>query len=150
MLSSLDTEKLEFLDLGKWENVQLQLLSIFIYNHVMNFPAACFTPKFLLALHHCFMYSKGERYFFPAVVITDYSIDVKILTGKGSCCVTHKFCIKRVMTVWVNGKIQKNCEGKVSFSVSNINSPAMISILAATYVAKDMSYFTHILLKQIY
>lgn len=38
--------------------------------------------------------------------------------------------------MWVNGKIPKNCEGKVSFSVSNINSPAMISILAATYVAK--------------
>lgn len=69
MLSSLDTEKLEFLGLGKWEKVQMQLLSIFIYSHVMNFPAACFTPKFLLALHHCFMYSKGERYFFPAVVV---------------------------------------------------------------------------------
>lgn len=116
MLSSLDTEKLEFLDLGKWENVQLQLLSIFIYNHVMNFPAPCFTPKFLLALHHCFMYSKGERYFFPAVVITDYSIDVKILTGEGSCCVTHKFRIKRVMTVWVNGKIQKKLRSTFQLS----------------------------------
>lgn len=137
MLSSLDTEKLEFLDLGKWENVQLQLLSIFIYNHVMNFPAACFTPKFLVALHHCFMYSKGERYFFPAVVITDYSIDVKILTGKGSCCVTHKFCIKRVMTV--NGKIQKTARGKCHSPFPTLILLQMISILAATYVAKDMS-----------